>query len=106
MMARWQHRTLLALGVAAVALASTDGILVWHNRGAQAELQARQGYLQQSAELEGLYREIVLALAELAVKHNDAQLLRVLAAQGINVTVTPPAAGAAPAAPAAAGSKR
>jgi hypothetical protein len=87
-----------------------NAVLFMQNRSTQAEINERQQYLQQTVGLESLYRDIVKALAELGVKNNDPQLLRLLAAQGINVSVTPAAPAPAPAAPPApapaAGTKR
>ena len=100
----WQYRVLVALGALALLLVITNGVLFTQNRSAQAELNARQQYLQQTVGLESLYRDIVKALAELGAKNNDQQLLQMLAAQGINVSVTPaapaPAAQPTPAPPA------
>jgi len=91
MLKAWQYRLLIALGALALVLVVTNGVLFTQNRSAQGELNARQQYVQQTVSLESLYRDIVKALAELAVKNNDQQLLQMLAAQGINVSVTPPA---------------
>jgi hypothetical protein len=74
-----------------------NGVLFTQNRSVQAELNARQQYLQQTVGLESLYRDIVKALAELGAKNNDQQLLQILAAQGISVTFTPSAPAAQPA---------
>lgn len=104
-----QFGLLTVLGTLAMALAIANAVLFTHNRAEQFDINARQQYLQQTAGLEGLYRDIVRALAELAVKNNDQQVLQMLAAQGINVSVnpTPAAVPAAPAAPApAAAAKR
>ena len=57
--------------------------------------------VQQAGGHETLYREIARALAELGVKGNDAQVLNMLAAQGLSVSVNAPAAAGAPATPAA-----
>jgi hypothetical protein len=100
MLATWQFRLLIALGVLTIALALTNAVLFTQNRTVQQEVNARQQYVQQSASLEGLYRDIVKALAELAVKSNDAPLLQMLASQGISLTMNaPPAAPAQAAAP-------
>jgi hypothetical protein len=101
MLRAWQHRLLVALGVLALLLVIGNAVLFVQNRSAQTEINERQQYLQQTVGLESLYRDIVRALAELGVKNNDPQLLRMLAAQGINVSVTPAAPAPAPAAPAA-----
>lgn len=92
-----QFATLIALGILALLLAVSNAVVFSLNRDAQAEINARQQYLQQTGSLEGLYRDIVKALAELAVKNNDPQLLQMLAAQGINVSFTPAAPPSAPA---------
>jgi hypothetical protein len=109
MLKAWQHRVLVALGVLALVLVAGNAYVFIQNRSVQADIQARQQYLQQTVGLESLYRDIVKALAELGVKNNDPQLLQMLASQGINVSVTPaaPAPAAPPAVPAPpAGTKR
>ena len=80
MLKAWQYRVLIALGALALLLVVTNGVLFTQNRSAQGELNARQQYVQQTVGLESLYRDIVKALAELAVKNNDQQLLQMLAA--------------------------
>lgn len=106
MLKTWQFTVLVVLAGAALLLVIANGVLFTQNRSAQAELSARQQYLQQTVGLESLYRDIVKALAELAVKNNDPQLLQMLAAQGINVSVTPSAATVQPQPAPPAGSKR
>jgi type VI protein secretion system component VasK len=106
MLKTWQFTVLVLLAGAALLLVIANGVLFTHNRSAQVELSARQQYLQQTVGLESLYRDIVKALAELAVKNNDPQLLQMLAAQGINVSVTPPAAAGQPQPAPPAGGKR
>ena len=64
------------------------------NRQAQAEVNARGQYIQQSAQLEPLYREMVKALADFSVRNNDLQLRELLAKQGITVSANPPTANA------------
>lgn len=102
----WQFNVLIALGIVVLLLVIANGVLFTQNRGAQAEISGRQQFLQQTVGLEALYRDIVKALAELATKNNDQQLLRMLAGQGINVTVTSPGISAPLAAPPASGGKR
>jgi hypothetical protein len=57
----------------------------------------RAQYIQQSTQLETLYREMVKALADLSVRNNDRELRDMLAKQGITVSANPPAAAAPPA---------
>ena len=92
MLSRWQYWSLVALGVVALVLVTTNASLVLSNRGQQAELNQRQIFLQQTSSLEGLYREMVKALADLAVRNGDRRVLEEPNAQGINVTVNAPAA--------------
>ena len=95
MLTRFQFGTLLALGVAALALALANIFMTTRAREAQVELAERQQFIQQTVALENLYREIVKALAELGTKGGDRQLLEILTSQGINVTFQPAAAASA-----------
>ena len=95
MLKTWQYQLLTFIGALALVLVVLNGMLFTINRDAQAEINTRQQFIQQTVQLEGLYREIVKALAELAVKGNDTQIMQMLAAQGINVSVNAPAAAAA-----------
>jgi hypothetical protein len=70
-------------------LAGTNMMLFQANRAAQTEVAGRQQYIGQSVQLEGLYREIVKALADLSVKAQDNELRTLLATQGITISVTP-----------------
>ena len=90
-----QSRLLTLLGSLALALVLVNGTLFVMNRDAQGEVNSRQQFLQQTVQLEGLYRDIVKALAELAVKGGDNRILQMLTAQGINVSVNAPAANTA-----------
>jgi hypothetical protein len=99
MLARWQFNTLIALGALSLLLAAVNAALFTINRESQAELARRQQYVQQSIALEGLYREIVKALAEFGARGSDRGLLDILAKQGLSVTVS--GASATPAAAAA-----
>ena len=78
------------LAATGVVLAIANMILFSQNRTAQAEVTGRAQFIQQAAQLEPLYREMVKALSELSVRNNDAQLRDMLAKQGITVSTTPP----------------
>ena len=86
----WQYLTLVALGVAALILVAANAMLFSTNKARQAEVNQRQMFLQQTASLESLYREMVKALADLAVRNGDKRVIEALAGQGINVTVNQP----------------
>ena len=87
MLSRWQFNLLTASGVIAVLLVLANSTLFVLNRQSQDALSQRQQFIQQTVPLEGLYRDIVKALAELGVKANDPKLLGVLSAQGLSVKV-------------------
>ena len=65
------------------------------NQFLRLEVNERQQFITQSIQLEGLHREIVTALASIAVKNNDEQLKSLLASQGISIVGNPRAAGGA-----------
>ena len=79
-------------GAACLMLLAAQLSLVALNRGLRADIETRQQYVQQSLQLEGLYREIVRALAELGARNNDQDVRALLQRHGISYTVNPPAA--------------
>jgi hypothetical protein len=97
-MTRTQFWIATALGALALILLGHNVWLINGNRQLQQDIGERQQFVQQSVQLEGLYREIVRALAELTARNNDADLRNMLARHGLTVTVNAPAPGSAPAA--------
>ena len=89
---------LTALAFVGLLLAIANMVLFSQNRAAQAEVTGRAHVIQQAAQLEPLYREMVKALGELAVRNNDTQLRDMLAKHGftVNMPVAPPPALAPP----------
>ena len=71
-----------------------------NNGAARTEVNQRQQFVQQSVQLEGLYKEIVRSLAEMGARNNDGDVKSMLQKHGITYNVNPPATSAAPAAPA------
>ncbi len=65
------------------------------NQFLRLQVTERQQFITQSIQLEGLHREIVTALASVAVKNNDEQIKNLLAFQGISIVGNPRAAGGA-----------
>jgi hypothetical protein len=63
------------------------------NQSIQAEVSERQQIIAQTIQLESLNRQLINVLANLALKTNDEQLKKVLAASGIDLS----SAGEAPA---------
>ena len=92
MLKPWQFWSLTVVAVVAAVLAVTNIVLYSQNRDTQADIGGRAQYVQQSVQLESLYREMVKALADLSVNKQDKALTELLARQGITVSVTPPAA--------------
>jgi hypothetical protein len=83
-----------------VAVFSVVNMMLFQiNRNAQIEVNGRQQFIQQSLQLQGLYNEMIKALADLAIRNQDADLGNLLAAQGISISggSTAPAGGARPA---------
>ena len=105
MLSRWQFGVVVSLALATLALAVANMVLFSRNRAQQTEVNNRQLYIQQTAQLEGLYQQLIRAVAELSARNSDATLGAVLSRQGITVNVTPSAqqnpadAGAATRAP-------
>jgi hypothetical protein len=94
---RSQFWLLTAISATAALLVAVNAVLVRGNLATQADISARAQYIQQSLQLEGLYRDIVRALAELSARSNDNDLRALLQAHGITFTLNPPApAGSAP----------
>ena len=86
-MNRIQFGLLTLLSVAIAATVATTLVMASGNRTLQGEVNARQQYVQQSVQLEALYREIVRALAELGARNNDAQVRDMLQRHGITYTL-------------------
>lgn len=85
MLARWQFWVTTLVAILVGLLAGYTMMLFSQNRITQAELAQRSQYVQQSVQLEGLYRDIVKALADLSVRNQDKALADLLTAQGITV---------------------
>ena len=96
-MTRTQFWIASGLGFLCLLLVAVNASLVVGNRSLQRDVATRQQFVQQSVQLEGLYREIVRALAELAARNNDADVRTMLAKHGITYTINPPAASSGPA---------
>ncbi len=91
MLTKWQFNVLMVFSAFALMLVVFNIVVAMQNREAQMQLIKRQQFVQQTVPLETLYREIVKALAEMAVKTNDQQVVDMLATQGLNIAVNGPA---------------
>jgi hypothetical protein len=83
-------------GLAALTMVASV-TLATMNRSLQQEIGQRQQYVQQSVQLEGLYREIVRALAELGARNNDQDVRALLRRHGITYSANAPAPANPPA---------
>ena len=90
-MDRTRYWILTGLACTSLALVLVNIVLYDRNRALQAEVANRNLYIQQSLQLEGIYQPLLRTLADLSVRHDDAPLRELLAAQGITVSVTAPA---------------
>ena len=90
-MTRLQYWTVTLLALASVAAMAANITLSLGNAQTRNDIGQRQQYVQQSVQLEGLYREIVRSLAELAARNNDADVRTMLQRHGITYNVNPPA---------------
>jgi hypothetical protein len=84
-LSRWQFWTSTLLAVLAAVVMGYAMMLLAQNRAAQAQLAQRAQFIQQSVQLEPLYREVAKALADLSVRNQDRALGDLLASQGITV---------------------
>ena len=105
-MTRMQWWTTSALAALALLLMVTSLGLGAMNRSLQGDIAVRHQYVQQSVQLETLYRDIIRALAELGARNNDQNLRDMLQRHGISYNVNAPAAPNAPAGPAPAAAAR
>ena len=85
--------TLTAIGAIAFVLSGTNMVLAQTNGKLQAEASSRAQDIQQGVAVANLYRDVIQALADRAIKTQDEQIRDLLAAEGLNVTF-PPAAPA------------
>lgn len=97
-MTRLQYWIVNAVAGTCLVLLAAIVWLTHANQSARADISLRQQYVQQSVQLEGLYREIIRALAELSARNNDADVKTMLAKHGITYTLNAPAAPPAAAA--------
>ena len=91
-MTKIQYWIAVALSAACFAAMAANVTLGTLNLSARADVNQRQQYVQQSVQLEGLYKEIIRALAELGTRNNDADVKALLQRHGITVNVNAPAA--------------
>ena len=67
-------------------------LLTLGNQSVQTEVGDRQQYIAQAIQLENLSRQVVGAMANMALKSNDEALKKLLMANGIDLDATGAAA--------------
>jgi uncharacterized protein YpmS len=82
--------TLLALLILVVVCVNT--FLLSENRSRQAEVNARQQFINQSIQLSRLHQDLVNTLASTSVQNKNDALRQILAEVGITVTPRDPSA--------------
>lgn len=87
-----QFSLLTGLGLLLLTLAASTGYAQLLNRTTRQALMQRQLYLQQTAPVDAVYRDLAKALAELAVKNRDHALADLLGRHGIRIAPAPQAA--------------
>jgi len=81
------QRGLNLFGFLTLILVFVNMFLLVGNQSLQRSVAERQQAIMQSIQMQGSAREIISALANLAVRTEDEQLKQLLAKHGITVTV-------------------
>jgi hypothetical protein len=82
----YKGKTVLTiLGGLMLLLVLVNIVLSLGNQWLRMQVGERQQAIAQAVQLEAVHREIVTAIATVALKTNDAQLKTLLASQGINL---------------------
>jgi hypothetical protein len=97
-MTKVQYWIVTAITAACFAAMAADIALTYTNGASRNDVNLRQQFVQQSVQLEGLYKEIVRALAELGARNNDSDVKAMLQKHGITYNVNAPQPGQAGAA--------
>lgn len=83
------QRGLNLLGFLSLILVFVNMFLLVGNQSLQRTLAERQQLIMRGIQMQAPAREVIAALANLAVKSDDEQLKQLLASHGITVTVNP-----------------
>lgn len=96
MLKNYQYWILSVVAALCLLLVILDIAIVRSNQTLRTDVDRRGQYIQQSAQLQVLYQDMVKALADLAVQNKDDQLRDLLRQEGItiNANATPPAPAA------------
>jgi hypothetical protein len=85
----FQYWLICSLAAVSVVLVVVNAGLYFTNRSAQALLNVRAQYIQQSQPVGSLYQEIAKALANLSIERHDEEIKALLAQEGFTIKPTP-----------------
>jgi len=85
----------VVLGAVTVVLVIVNFFLLSNNQSIQAQVNQRQQFINQSAQLSRVSDFLIRALATEAVSKNDDKVRDMLSQQGITLNVTPAPNGSA-----------
>jgi len=77
----------IALSCLVLLLVLVNILLMMGNQSVQTEVGDRQQFISQAIQLDNLSRQVVGAMANMALKSNDEQLKKLLMANGIDLDV-------------------
>jgi len=86
------YRVTMLLGVVSLILVVINSVLLLGNQHRQNKVNRRQEFINQSVRLSRLNQELVNALAQAAVKNKDNAIRKLLAENGIKISVNATAA--------------
>jgi hypothetical protein len=89
------QRGLNVVGFITLILVFVNMFLLVGNQALQRVVAERQQTIMRSIQMQAPAREVITAMANLAVRSEDEQLKQLLAKHGITVTVNPAPAGRA-----------
>ena len=89
------QRGLNLLGFVTFMLVFANMFLMVSNQSLQRAIAERQQLIVRGLQMQGVAREVITAMANLALRTDDEQLKQVLTNHGIHVSVNPPASRAA-----------
>ena len=90
------QRGLNVIGFITLLLVFVNMFLLVGNQSLQRNVAERQQAIMRSIQMQGPAREVISAMANLAVRSDDEQLKQLLAKHGITVSVNPAAPTGAP----------
>jgi LAS superfamily LD-carboxypeptidase LdcB len=92
----WLRPAATALAVASIVLLFVNAALTLRNESAQAVVNQRQQFINQSAQVSRVALVLVQTIAKTALTTKDDALMQLRERHGVRLQPNPPAEGAAP----------